>query len=106
LRLGALRCCAPQARTLHIVNAATALRKNPCTLSGSRLMLRRPCCRGAARASARGPGIGEPKGAQITDIERDSEHGQTIYEVEFVLDGKEYELDIAADGQLLERRLD
>lgn len=48
----------------------------------------------------------ETKGAQITDIERDTEHGQTIYEVEFVLDGKEYELDIAADGQLLERRLD
>jgi len=48
----------------------------------------------------------ETKGGQITDIERDTEHGQSIFEVEFVLDGKEYELDIAADGQLLERRLD
>jgi hypothetical protein len=48
----------------------------------------------------------ETQGGQITDIERDAEHGQTIYEVEFVLDGKEYELDIAADGKLLERRLD
>lgn len=48
----------------------------------------------------------ETKGGQITDIERDSERGQTIYEVEFVLDGKEYELDIAEDGKLLERRLD
>jgi len=48
----------------------------------------------------------ETKGAQITDIERDAERGQTIYEVEFVLDGKEYELDVAADGKLLERRLD
>jgi hypothetical protein len=48
----------------------------------------------------------ETQGGQITDIERDTEHGQTIYEVEFVLDGKEYELDIAADGKLLERRLD
>ena len=48
----------------------------------------------------------ETKGGQITDIERDTERGKTIYEVEFVLDGKEYELDIAEDGKLLERRLD
>jgi uncharacterized membrane protein YkoI len=48
----------------------------------------------------------ETKGGQITEIERDTERGQTIYEVEFVLDGKEYELDIGADGKLLERRLD
>jgi hypothetical protein len=48
----------------------------------------------------------ETKGGQITDIESDRERGQAIYEVEFVLDGKEYELDIAADGKLLERRLD
>jgi hypothetical protein len=48
----------------------------------------------------------ETKGGQITDLERDQEHGQTIYEVEFALDGKQYELDISAEGQLLERRLD
>jgi hypothetical protein len=48
----------------------------------------------------------ETKGGQITDIERDSELGQLIYEVEFTLDGKEFELDIAEDGKLLERRLD
>lgn len=48
----------------------------------------------------------ETRGGKITDMERDTERGQTIYEVEFVLDGKEYELDIAPDGKLLERRLD
>jgi hypothetical protein len=48
----------------------------------------------------------ETKGGRITDIEQDHEGGQLIYEVEFTLDGKEYELDIAADGKLLERRLD
>jgi uncharacterized membrane protein YkoI len=48
----------------------------------------------------------ETKGGQIKDIERDLERGQTIYEVEFMLDGQEYELDVSADGQLLERRLD
>ncbi len=48
----------------------------------------------------------ETKGGQITDIERDHEAGQIIYEVEFTLEGKSYELDIATDGKLLERRLD
>jgi hypothetical protein len=48
----------------------------------------------------------ETKGGQIKDIERDLEGGKTIYEVEFMLGGQEYELDISADGQLLERRPD
>jgi hypothetical protein len=48
----------------------------------------------------------ETKGGQIKDIERDLERGQTIFEVDFVLDGQEYELDVSADGKLLERRLD
>lgn len=48
----------------------------------------------------------ETKGGQITDIERDREAGKVIYEVEFTLDGKSYELDVAEDGALLERRLD
>jgi uncharacterized membrane protein YkoI len=37
---------------------------------------------------------------------RDHEQGKVIYEVEFISGGKEYELDIAEDGKLLERRLD
>jgi uncharacterized membrane protein YkoI len=48
----------------------------------------------------------ETKGGHIKEIEQDHEGGQLIYEVEFTLDGKEYELDIAPDGKLLERRLD
>jgi hypothetical protein len=48
----------------------------------------------------------ETQGGRITELERDQEQGQTIYEVEFSLDGKKYELDVAADGTLLERRLD
>jgi uncharacterized protein YpmB len=48
----------------------------------------------------------ETSGGQITDIERDLEQGKVIYEVEFTSGGKEYELDIAEDGKLLERRLD
>lgn len=48
----------------------------------------------------------ETQGGKITDIEKDHEGGQVIYEVEFTLDGKEWELDIAEDGKLLERRRD
>ncbi len=48
----------------------------------------------------------ETKGGQVTDIELDTELGKKIYEVEFSVEGKEWELDIAEDGALLERRLD
>jgi hypothetical protein len=48
----------------------------------------------------------EIKGGTITEIESDVEGGQTVYEVEFVLDGAEYELDIAPDGTLLRRHRD
>lgn len=42
----------------------------------------------------------------IEDIERDTERGQTVYEVEFEQDGRDYEIDVAEDGSLLERRED
>lgn len=48
----------------------------------------------------------ETQGGQIKDIERDTKGGQVVFEVEFSLDGKAYELDIAEDGKLIERRLD
>ena len=48
----------------------------------------------------------ETQGGKVTDIEKDHERGQVIYEVEFTLDGKEWELDIAEDGKLLEKRPD
>lgn len=48
----------------------------------------------------------ETKGGSIKDIEKDREGGKDIYEVEFTLDGHDWELDIAADGKLLEKRLD
>jgi uncharacterized protein YpmB len=48
----------------------------------------------------------ETTGAKINSIEQDEEQGQLIYEVEFTFNGKEYELDVSADGKLLERRLD
>lgn len=48
----------------------------------------------------------ETKGGSIKDIEKDREAGKDIYEVEFTMDGHDWELDIAADGKLLEKRLD
>lgn len=48
----------------------------------------------------------ETKDGKIKDIERDTEQGRTIYEVEFTTGGEDFELDIAEDGTLLERRLD
>jgi uncharacterized membrane protein YkoI len=49
----------------------------------------------------------EVKDGAITDIERETERGVTIYEVEFVeKDGKKFELDIGEDGTLLRRHRD
>lgn len=48
----------------------------------------------------------ETKGGSLKGIEKDREGGKDIYEVEFTMDGHEWELDIAADGKLLEKRLD
>lgn len=42
----------------------------------------------------------------IDDVERDNKGGRVVYEVEFVLEGQEYELDIAEDGTLLRRHRD
>jgi uncharacterized membrane protein YkoI len=42
----------------------------------------------------------------IVDIERETERGVTLYEVEFIEQGKKYELDIAEDGTLLRRHRD
>ncbi len=42
-------------------------------------------------------------GAEIREIERETEDGKTVYEAEFVLGGKEIEVKIAADGSVLSR---
>jgi uncharacterized membrane protein YkoI len=56
---------------------------------------------------ARQTALREVKDGIITDIERETERGATVYEVEFVeKDGKKFELDIGADGTLLRRHRD
>jgi uncharacterized membrane protein YkoI len=48
----------------------------------------------------------EVRDGTITDIERETERGAVVYEVEFIEQGKKYELDIAEDGTLLRRHRD
>jgi len=49
----------------------------------------------------------EVKDGSITDIERETEKGVEVFEVEYVAkDGQKFELDIGADGTLLRRHRD
>ena len=48
----------------------------------------------------------EAKGAKITETEKETEGGKVVYEAEFVVDGKEIEIEVAADGKLLSREVD
>ena len=48
----------------------------------------------------------ESAGGKIAEIERETKNGKTIYEVEVLIDGKEIELKIAADGTLLGKEIE
>jgi uncharacterized membrane protein YkoI len=48
----------------------------------------------------------ETKGGKLESIETDHEEGVLIYEVEYTIDGKKWELDISTDGKLLEKHPD
>ena len=48
----------------------------------------------------------ESAGGKITEIERETKNGQTVYEAEFVRDGQEIEIKIAPDGTLLGREIE
>lgn len=43
---------------------------------------------------------------KISEIERDVKRGQTVYEIEFHEGDKKWEIEVAADGKLLDRRPD
>ncbi len=43
----------------------------------------------------------EAAGAKVKEIERETKDGQTVYEAEFLRDGREIEIAIAPDGTLL-----
>ena len=48
----------------------------------------------------------ESAGGKITEIERETTDGKTVYEAEFILNGEEIEIEIAPDGTLLGREVE
>lgn len=48
----------------------------------------------------------ESTGGKIEEIEKETEDGKTVYEAEIVIDGKEYEVEVAEDGTLLSKVLE
>ena len=42
----------------------------------------------------------------IDTLDKDSEHGKTVYEADVMMDGKNYEIKVAEDGTLLSKKLD
>lgn len=48
----------------------------------------------------------EAGAAEITEIEREVEDGQTVYSAEVMIDGQEVEFEIAPDGTLLGKEVE
>lgn len=48
----------------------------------------------------------EASGGDIKEIEKSRKNGNVIYEAEVVIDGMEYEIEIASDGRLLSREIE
>ncbi len=48
----------------------------------------------------------EAGAAKITEIEREVEDGKVVYEAEVLIDGKEFDIEVAADGALLGKEVE
>lgn len=48
----------------------------------------------------------EAQGGTISEIEMETRNGQTVYEAEVILDGKEVDVEVAADGTVLGKEAD
>ncbi len=48
----------------------------------------------------------EAQGGQITAIDKEEEGGKATYETDVVINGKNYEIKVAADGTLIGKKLD
>lgn len=48
----------------------------------------------------------EVKNGRITEIDRDDDLGRTFFEVEFIENNRRYEIHVAQDGKLLQRKND
>ena len=47
----------------------------------------------------------EVHGAGIDAVEKETEEGKTVYEVEIKIEGKDYEIEVAEDGTLISKTL-
>lgn len=61
---------------------------------------------GQVPAAVKATILREAKGAKIEEIEKETKKGKTVYEAEFVVDGKEIEIKVAPDGKLLSREVE
>jgi len=52
-------------------------------------------------AAVRATILAEAEGGTINEIEMETEDGQTVYEADVIIDGREIEIEVAADGTLL-----
>src|SRR5688500_14632103 len=48
----------------------------------------------------------EANGSELEEISKEEEDGKTVYEAEAEIDGKDYEIEVAADGTLLSKVLE
>jgi uncharacterized membrane protein YkoI len=48
----------------------------------------------------------EAAGAEIREVEKETEGGVTVYEAEVIIDGQEVDIDVAADGTLLGKEVE
>ncbi len=48
----------------------------------------------------------EAHGSELEEISKEEEDGKTVYEAEAEIDGKDYEIEVAADGTLLSKILE
>lgn len=48
----------------------------------------------------------EAQGGTIKEIERETEDGKTVYEAEVIINGEEVEIEVAADGTLLSKKVE
>ena len=48
----------------------------------------------------------EAKGVAITEVDKETDDGQTVYETDVVIKGKNYEIKVAEDGTLISKKLE
>lgn len=44
--------------------------------------------------------------AKITDVDKETEDGKTVYETDVKIDGKNWEIRVAEDGKLISKKID